>query len=69
MNNQELSKIFFEMADYLEIDGVSFKPYAYRKVALALDSLKRRCWRNLQKWRVKSFARNFRSWARSCQSY
>jgi DNA polymerase (family X) len=40
MKNQELSKIFFDMADYLEIDGVSFKPYAYRKVALSLESLK-----------------------------
>lgn len=40
MKNQELSKVFFEMADYLEIDGVSFKPYAYRKVALFLDSSK-----------------------------
>ena len=40
MKNQELSKIFFEIADYLEIDGVSFKPYAFRKVALSLDSLK-----------------------------
>jgi len=40
MKNQELSKIFFEMADYLDIEGVSFKPYAYRKVALFLDSLK-----------------------------
>lgn len=40
MKNQELSKIFFEMADYLELDGVSFKPYAYRRAALSLDSLK-----------------------------
>jgi DNA polymerase (family 10) len=40
MKNQELSKIFFEMADYLDIEGVSFKPFAYRKVALSLDSLK-----------------------------
>lgn len=40
MKNQELSKIFFDIADYLDIDGVSFKPYAYRKVALVLDSLK-----------------------------
>jgi len=40
MKNQELSKIFFEMANYLEIDGVSFKPYAYRKAALSLDSLR-----------------------------
>ncbi len=40
MKNQELSKIFFEIADLLEMDGVSFKPFAYRKVALSLDSFK-----------------------------
>ncbi|MCX6723882.1 MAG: DNA polymerase/3'-5' exonuclease PolX [Candidatus Staskawiczbacteria bacterium] len=40
VKNQELSKIFFEMADYLEIEGVDFKPYAYRKVALSLDNWK-----------------------------
>lgn len=40
MINQELSKIFFEMADLLEIEGVSFKPFAYRKVALLLDNFK-----------------------------
>ena len=40
MKNQELAKIFFEIADYLEIDGVSFKPYAYRKVALLLENYK-----------------------------
>jgi len=40
MKNQELSKIFFEIADYLDIEGVSFKPYAYRKAALSLDDLK-----------------------------
>jgi len=40
MKNQELSKIFFEMADLLEMEGVSFKPFAYRKVALSLDGLK-----------------------------
>ena len=40
MKNQELSKIFFEMADYLEIEGVAFKPYAFRRVALFLDNSK-----------------------------
>jgi len=40
MKNQELSKIFFQIADYLEIDGVSFKPYAYRRVALSLENFK-----------------------------
>jgi len=40
LKNQELSKIFFNIADYLDIDGVAFKPYAYRRVALVLDGLK-----------------------------
>ena len=40
MKNQELSKLFFEVADYLDMDGVAFKPYAYRKAALVLDNLK-----------------------------
>ena len=39
MKNQELAKIFYKIADYLEMDGVAFKPYAYRKVAIALESL------------------------------
>lgn len=38
MRNQELAKLFFEMADFLETEGVSFKPYAFRRVALFLDS-------------------------------
>jgi DNA polymerase (family X) len=37
--NQELAKIFSEMADYLKIDETPFKPQAYKKVAEALDSL------------------------------
>jgi len=40
MKNQEISKIFFELANYLQIQGVDFKPYAYQKVAVSLDSLK-----------------------------
>jgi DNA polymerase (family 10) len=38
--NQELSKIFYGIAEFLEVDGVGFKPYAYRKAALSLDNLK-----------------------------
>jgi len=40
MVNQELARIFHEIAAYLEMEEVSFKPYAYEKVALALESLK-----------------------------
>ena len=39
VRNQELAKIFFDIANYLEMEGVAFKPAAYRKAALALESL------------------------------
>lgn len=37
--NQEIAKIFREMADLLEIKGIAFKPAAYRRAAKALDNL------------------------------
>ena len=40
MKNQELSAIFYEMADLLEIKGIAWKPQAYRKAARTLESLK-----------------------------
>jgi len=39
MKNQEIAKIFYEMADYLRMEDVAFKPYAYSKVALVLESM------------------------------
>ncbi|MDD5625936.1 MAG: DNA polymerase/3'-5' exonuclease PolX [Patescibacteria group bacterium] len=39
MKNQELAKIFYEIAEYLEMQGVAFKPYAYQKAALTLETL------------------------------
>ena len=39
MKNQELAKIFYEIADYLEMEEVAFKPYAYQKVAITLETL------------------------------
>lgn len=39
MRNQELAKVFYEMADYFEAENVQFKPYAYRKAALTLETL------------------------------
>ncbi|MDO8436352.1 MAG: helix-hairpin-helix domain-containing protein [bacterium] len=38
MYNQELAKIFYEIADYLAMDAVPFKPYAYQKAATALET-------------------------------
>jgi DNA polymerase (family 10) len=39
MTNQEIAKIFYEIADYLEMEGVAFKPYAYQKAAITLETL------------------------------
>ena len=33
MKNREIAAIFAELADYLEMEGVPFKPYAYQKAA------------------------------------
>ncbi|HXK32231.1 MAG TPA: helix-hairpin-helix domain-containing protein, partial [Candidatus Paceibacterota bacterium] len=41
MTNRELAKIFNNIADYLEADGVAFKPYAYRKAAIILEPLEK----------------------------
>ncbi len=40
MFNQDLAKIFYEIADYLEMEGVAFKPYAYQKAAISIETLK-----------------------------
>jgi DNA polymerase (family 10) len=40
MKNQELAKVFYDMANFLEISGVAFKPYAYQRAALSLEALK-----------------------------
>ena len=39
MKNQEIAKIFYEIAEYLEMDEVAFRPYAYQKVAFNLENL------------------------------
>ncbi len=39
MNNQELAKIFYEIATYLEMQDVAFKPQAYEKASLGLETL------------------------------
>lgn len=38
MINQDLAKIFYEIADLLEADRVAFKPLAYRKAAMSLEA-------------------------------
>jgi len=41
MKNQEIAQILYEIADFLEMEGVPFKPFAYQKAALALESLEK----------------------------
>ena len=39
MKNKEIAKIFYEIADYLQMEEVAFKPYAYQRVAIILEAL------------------------------
>jgi len=39
MKNQELIKIFYDIAEILEIKKIEWKPRAYRKAALSIQSL------------------------------
>jgi len=39
MKNKEIAKIFYQIADFLEMDGVAFKPVAYKKAASCLTVL------------------------------
>ena len=39
--NKEIAKIFYEIADLLEIKGAAFKPAAYRRAAKALEHLEK----------------------------
>ncbi len=39
MKNQEIAKIFYEIANYLEMEEVAFKPYAYQRAANTLGAL------------------------------
>ena len=39
MKNQEVAKIFYDMALLFEAEGVSFKPQAYERAALILKSM------------------------------
>jgi len=39
MRNEEIAKILFEVADILEMQGVQWKPKAYRAAAFAIESM------------------------------
>ncbi len=39
MENKELAKIFYSIAEYLQVDDVPFKPQAYEKAAITIETL------------------------------
>ncbi len=39
MDNDDVAAIFYEIADILELQGVAFKPQAYRKAARSIEAL------------------------------
>ena len=39
MKNKEVASVLYEIADLLEIQGVEFKPRAYRKAAQNIEGL------------------------------
>jgi DNA polymerase (family 10) len=41
LENSEVARKFYEIADYLELQGVAFKPQAYRRAAAAIADLER----------------------------
>jgi DNA polymerase (family 10) len=41
LDNIDVARVLYEIADYLELQGVSFKPQAYRRAANAVESLER----------------------------
>ncbi len=41
MKNQEIAKIFYDIAKYLIMVGVAFKPYAYEKAGNSLEALEK----------------------------
>ncbi len=54
MTNQELAKIFHEIANYLRMKEVAFKPYAYQKAAFALETLEENVQEIYQKGGIKA---------------
>jgi DNA polymerase (family 10) len=40
MKNQEIARMFYEISEFLEMDNVPFKPQAYQKAAITLETLK-----------------------------
>jgi len=40
VENREIAKIFYEIASFLEMEDVAFKPYAYQKAGLTIEGMR-----------------------------
>ena len=54
MPNQEIAKILYEIAEYLAMQDVPFKPYAYEKAAITLEALEEDVWDIYKKGGLKA---------------
>lgn len=41
MKNREIAQIFYEIAEFLEMEDIAFRPYAYERAAVILENLKK----------------------------
>ncbi|MFH1820525.1 MAG: DNA polymerase/3'-5' exonuclease PolX [Candidatus Nealsonbacteria bacterium] len=55
MKNQELAKIFHEIATYLKMDKVDFKPFAYERAANTLETVEEDIEQIYKKGGIKAF--------------
>jgi DNA polymerase (family 10) len=63
--NQKIAAIFYQIADYLEMDNVAFKPAAYRVAAENLTNLAEDVFEIYRQGGVKKRLRAFGHWSES----
>lgn len=69
MKNAEIAKIFYEMADLLEMQAVQFKPQAYRKAARTLEGMSEDIEKVSREGRLTELAGVGEALARKIQEY
>lgn len=70
--NQEIAGIFNKIADFLEMEKAAFKPYTYRRAAIALESLEENIEEIYKKGKIKALLGIFgvgRSMAEKIEEY
>ena len=54
IGNREISKILYEIGEYLEIKGVAFKPRAYEEAGYSIENLEEEVSNIYKKWGLKA---------------